>query len=308
MNYPKVSIIIPTYNRANLLSRAIKSVLNQTFKDFELIIVDDGSTDNTKQVVEKFQKEDSRIKYIWQENSGAPARPKNTGIKNAKGNYIAFLDDDDEWLPEKLEKQLKLFESSSNLGFVGCNILVTNNKNKKSSKVYKMPTYSESIFFEKLFEGNFILTSSCVVIKREVLNKIGLFDENLKFGDDWDLWLRIAKKYKFDFAPEFLIKYYIHGGNIIPNLPPMKEAREFEYIFTKYQREYEKYPHIYSIHLRQLASRYCASGQMSKGRKYYIQSIKFNSFNLKSYFYLALSFLGKRTFRKFYNFRKSLNK
>lgn len=309
MTYPRISVIIPTYNRQKLLARAIESVLNQTFKDFELIIVDDGSTDNTKEVVREFQKRDSRIKYIWQENSGAPARPKNTGIKNAKGNYIAFLDDDDEWLSEKLEKQLELFEGlESDLGFVGCNILVINESNKKIWREYKIPRYSSQIFFEELLEGNFILTSSSIMIKKEVLDKIGLFDENLKFGDDWDLWLRIAKKYKFDFAPEFLIKYYIHGGNIIPNLPPMKEAREFEYIFTKYQREYEKYPHIYSIHLRQLASRYCASGQMSKGRKYYIQSIKFNSFNLKSYFYLALSFLGKRTFRKFYNFRKSLNK
>ena len=309
MTYPRISVIIPTYNRQKLLARAIESVLNQTFKDFELFIVDDGSTDNTKEVVREFQKRDSRIKYIWQENSGAPARPKNTGIKNAKGNYIAFLDDDDEWLSEKLEKQLELFEGlESDLGFVGCNILVINESNKKIWREYKIPRYSSQIFFEELLEGNFILTSSSIMIKKEVLDKIGLFDENLKFGDDWDLWLRIAKKYKFDFAPEFLIKYYIHGGCITPNLPPMKEAREFEYIFTKYQREYEKYPHIYSIHLRQLASRYCASGQMSKGRKYYIQSIKFNSFNLKSYFYLALSFLGKRTFRKFYNFRKSLNK
>ena len=122
MNRPKVSIIIPTYNRAKLLSRAIKSVLDQTFKDFELIIVDDGSTDNTKGVVEEFQKKDSRIKYIWQENSGAPAKPKNTGIRQARGEYVAFLDDDDEWFPKKLEKQIELFED--NIGFVGCNILI----------------------------------------------------------------------------------------------------------------------------------------------------------------------------------------
>ena len=309
MNYPKVSIIIPTYNRAKLLSRAIKSVLDQTFKDFELFIVDDGSTDNTKEVVREFQKRDSRIKYIWQENSGAPARPKNTGIKNAKGNYIAFLDDDDEWLSEKLEKQLELFEGlESDLGFVGCNILVINESNKKIWREYKIPRYSSQIFFEELLEGNFILTSSSIMIKKEVLDKIGLFDENLKFADDWDLWLRIAKKYRFDFVPEFLIKYYIHEGSITPNLPPLKEAREFEFSFTKYKSDYEKYPFVYSIHLRKLASRYCASSQMNKGRKYYIKSIKTNPLNLKSYFYLFLSLLGAEIFKNIYAFRKSLNK
>ena len=306
---PKVSIIIPTYNRAKLLSRAIKSVLDQTFKDFELIIVDDGSTDNTRQAVERFQKRDSRIKYIWQENSGAPARPKNTGIKNAKGNYIAFLDDDDEWLSEKLEKQLELFEGlESDLGFVGCNILVINESNKKIWREYKIPRYSSQIFFEELLEGNFILTSSSIMIKKEVLDKIGLFDENLKFGDDWDLWLRISKKYRFAFVPDFLVKYYIHQGSTTPHLHPEKEAKEFEYIFSKYQKDYRRYPVIYSMHLRKLASRYCASGKLNKGRKYYVKSIKLNPLNLKSYLYLLLSFLGERTFRKIYDFRKSLNK
>ena len=108
---PKVSVIIPTYNRANLLARAIKSVLNQTFQDFELIVVDDGSTDNTRKVVEEFQKKDSRIKYIFQENSGGPAKPINTGIKNSKGEYITILEDDDEFLPQKLQKQVELFET-----------------------------------------------------------------------------------------------------------------------------------------------------------------------------------------------------
>ncbi|HKK53946.1 MAG TPA: glycosyltransferase family A protein [Patescibacteria group bacterium] len=104
INNPKISVIIPTYNRANFLPRAIKSVLNQTFKDFELIIVDDGSTDNTKEVINNYLKNDDRIKYIYQQNSGGPPKPKNTGIKIAKGEYIAFLDSDDEWFKDKLKK------------------------------------------------------------------------------------------------------------------------------------------------------------------------------------------------------------
>ena len=170
MTYPKVSIIIPTYNRVDLLPRAINSVLNQTFQDFELIVVDDGSTDNTKQVVEEFQKKDKRIKYIWQENSGAPAKPRNTGIKNSQGEYIALLDHDDEWLPEKLEKQLEIFEKNrqTNLGFVGCNALIV-----KEDKIqeYKTPKYKNILL--EILERNFIWSCSSVMIKKSVLDKVG---------------------------------------------------------------------------------------------------------------------------------------
>jgi glycosyltransferase involved in cell wall biosynthesis len=94
---PKVSVIIPTYNRADLLSRAIKSVIAQTYTNWELLVVDDGSTDNTKEVVKEFIKKDKRIKYLWEPNSGSPSKPRNFVAKNAKGEYIAFLDSDDEW-------------------------------------------------------------------------------------------------------------------------------------------------------------------------------------------------------------------
>src|SRR4030065_2324353 len=97
----QVSVIIPTYNRANFLKKAIKSVLHQTFKDFELIVVDDGSSDNTKEIVSRFIKDGAKIKYIYQKNSGGTSNPRNVGIAHASGYYLAFLDSDDQWLPEK---------------------------------------------------------------------------------------------------------------------------------------------------------------------------------------------------------------
>src|SRR3989344_2456358 len=109
-----ISIIIPTYNRAKLLRRAIESVLKQTFQDFELLVVDDGSTDNTNEVVMEYASKDKRVFYISQENSGGASRPKNTGIKTARGEYIAILDSDDEWMQNKLEVQLRHFEQSVN--------------------------------------------------------------------------------------------------------------------------------------------------------------------------------------------------
>ena len=308
MNHPKVSIIIPTYNRADLLPRTIGSVLNQTFRNFELIVVDDGSTDNTREVVKKFEEKDLRVKYIWQENSGGPAKPKNTGIKVAKGKFIAFLDDDDEWLPEKLEKQIKLFRNTSNnLAFVGCNILVIEEEKNKIIKRVKMSNYSKGVFFKKLLEGNFIFTSSSVLIKKEVLDKVGFFDTNLKYADDWDLWVRVSEHFSFSFVPEYLLKYYLHQKGITINLNPAKEAEEHQYILKKFQRYYKKYPSIYSIHLRKLASRYCTSDKMKEGRRTYIKAIRVYPPNLKAYFYLFFSFLGFKFFRRLYKFRQSLN-
>ena len=114
---PKVSVIIPTYNRAHLVGRAIRSVLNQTYQDFEIIVVDDGSTDNTEEVVKSFN--DPRIRYIRHEKNRGGSAACNTGIRAARGEYIAFQDSDDEWLPEKLEKQMQVFENTPT-GVGGC--------------------------------------------------------------------------------------------------------------------------------------------------------------------------------------------
>jgi len=292
-----ISVIIPTYNRANLLSRAIKSVLNQDYQNFELIIIDDGSTDGTDKVVRDFQDKDKRIKYIWQVNSGSPAKPKNTGIKNAKGKFIAFLDSDDEWLAEKLEKQIKLFKISnvSNLGFVGCNAIVIDRKNKNEWE-HKITKYKN--IFKALLINDFILSSSSMMVKKEVFNKIGIFDEKLSVGEDWDMWIRISRKYDFDFVPEFLFKYYIHNSNITNTLNFEKQMKDIEYIFKKYKRYYEINPKIYSIRLRNDGTKYILWGRTHEGRKYFLKSIKINPFNFKSYIYFILSLFGSKFYYK----------
>jgi len=300
-----ISIIIPTYNRANLLPRAIKSVLNQTFKNFELIIVDDGSIDNTEQVVRNFQKEDTRIRYIWQENSGAPAKPKNTGIKNAKGKFIAFLDSDDEWLVEKLGEQIELFEksNSSNLGFVGCNAVIIDKKNKKEWG-YKIPRCNN--VFRELLINNFIFTSSSVVVKKEVFNKIGFFDENIKVGEDWDMWMRIAREYDFDFVSEPLFKYYLHNSNITNTLSFERQEKDLRYIFERYKKYYELNPCIYSARLKNDGIRYLLIGKHKIGKKYFLKSIKRNPLNFKSYFYFMISLFGPKLYYKLTLIKKKI--
>ena len=209
-----VSVIVPTYNRANLISETIESILNQTYKNFELIIVDDGSTDNTEEVIRKFK--DSRIKYIKTDNWGGPARPRNTGIKKAKGEYIAFCDDDDIWLPKKLEKQIRVFQISNETAMLYTRFKtiegdVISNKIFPENGKYKSGNIFKSIYLRNL------IACSGVIVKRSVLDQVGLFntDPNLIAVEDADLWLRIALKHIIKCTDDLpLLLYRIQSQSI----------------------------------------------------------------------------------------------
>jgi len=279
----KISVVIPTYNRERFLKRAIESVLNQTFQDFELIIVDDGSTDKTKEVVDSFQS--NKIKYIYQKNSGGAAFPKNTGIKIAQGEYIAILDSDDEWLPEKLEKQIGFFEKHSEISVVGCNFLIN------GQKEYKVPKY-KNVFKQMLITDN-MGPGSIMIYRREVFNKVGLFDENLKSGQDKEMRIRLAQEYKFGFIDKPLVNYYIGHNNISSSgLSIEKRERDWQYIFEKYRKYYQADKKLYSDKLRYDGTRYMLLGFSAKAKESFCASIKKNPLNIKAYLYLLSSFFG----------------
>lgn len=288
----KVSVIIPTYNREKFLKRAIESVLDQTFQDFELIVIDDGSNDNTKKIVQKFQNQDNRIKYLWQENSEGAARPKNTGIKMAQGKYIAILDDDDEWFPTKLEKQVQFLEKHPEINIVGCNYLIN------GKKEYKIPKQKD-VFKEILIADN-IGPGSIMVYNKEVFNKVGLFDENLKSGQDKEMRIRLAQEYKFGFIQEPLVNYWVGHDNISSaGLDISEREKDWQYIFNKYRQYYEKDNKLYSEKLRYDGTRYMLLGSLAKARKSFIFSIKKNPLNIKSFLYLFLSLFGTSCYNKF---------
>lgn len=209
-----ISVVVPTYNRADLISETIESILNQTYKYFELIIVDDGSTDNTEEVIRKFK--DSRIKYIKTDNWGGPARPRNIGIKKAKGEYIAFCDDDDIWLPEKLEKQIRVFQISNETAMLYTRFKtiegdVISNKIFPENGKYKSGNIFKSIYLRNL------IACSGVMVKRSVLDQVGLFntDPNLIAIEDADLWLRIALKHIIKCTDDLpLLIYRIQSQSI----------------------------------------------------------------------------------------------
>jgi|APSaa5957512535_1039671.scaffolds.fasta_scaffold52141_2 glycosyltransferase involved in cell wall biosynthesis len=213
-SFPIISVIVPTYNRANILCETLDSILCQTYENFELIVVDDGSTDNTEEVVKKYN--DLRLHYIKTENWGGPARPRNIGIQISKGEYIAFCDDDDLWLPHKLESQIKLFCCDNNVGLVysKCYML---RENKIYRKAPKMNLYNGYVFHKMIFITNVpILTA---IVDKKVFKKIGFFDEDKKIIalEDMNLWIRLAKEYRVISSNKPTAIYREHSENMSTN-------------------------------------------------------------------------------------------
>ena len=199
-----VSVIIPTYNRKHTLKRAIQSVYIQSLLPFEIIVVDDGSNDGTKEWVKQKYPD---IKYIYQKNSGVSSA-RNKGIKIARGDWIALLDSDDEWLPNKLSEQISKIKSNLDVKILHSNeIWIRNGVRVNQMKKHKK---FGGYIFEKCLDICRISPSS-VLLKKEILNDIGTFDESLKVCEDYDLWLRITSKYPVCFLDIPLIKKY--GGH-----------------------------------------------------------------------------------------------
>jgi len=194
---PKVSVIIPTHNRAEFLRSAVMSVLNQTFQDFEIVIIDDASKDHTQEVIAHFN--DVRIKAIHNQFSKGDAGARNIGIINSTGEYIALLDDDDEWLPEKLKIQTCLLDSSPpEVGGVCTYSFIIEKVSGRVSSVFNPAT-------DDLVKENFIRTSS-ILLKKECFEHCGLFDESMPTSSDYDMWIRISKSFSFKFIKNALSK------------------------------------------------------------------------------------------------------
>lgn len=217
---PLISIIIPTYNKSQYLKEAIESVLNQTYKEIEVIVVDDGSTDNTGEVVKSF--DDPRVIYFFQKNKG-PAAARNSGLRRAKGKYIAFLDSDDLWLKEKLKKQIDFMEKNSEIGLLGTGCYEITDKGKIIGK--KIFPIKNEILQKDLIKYNPFIQSS-VMVKREVFDKVGLYDENFRESEDYELWLRIAENYKIrNLAEPLVMKRYYREG-----LSPAKDKEQLYFV------------------------------------------------------------------------------
>jgi len=208
MRKPTVSVIMPTYNRKEYLKEAIESILNQTFKDFELIIVDDGSTDGSLDIIGYCQTRDSRIILIQNNQPGGISKATNRGIKEAKGKYIAKMDSDDVSLPNRLAKQVKFLDSHPEIGACGAWVKAIG----QSEGVWQLPTDHDSIMATMLFCG--AIANPTNMIRREVFFDLNLwYDEKCFAAEDYEFWTRAVKKIKLANLPEVLLLYRLHPTN-----------------------------------------------------------------------------------------------
>ena len=289
---PQVSVVIPTHNRAEFLRDAIASVLKQTFQDFEVIVVDDASSDNTRDVVGSFH--DERIRYMRHENNKGGSAARNTGILNSKCEYLAFLDDDDEWLPEKLDRQMELLLTSDpNVGVVYTGYL---DVDAASGQVIgqQIPARRGNLS-QHLWTENCVGSASSVLLKKDCLNRVGLFDESLPCSQDYDLWIRTAKEYLFECVQLPLFKYSVHENKISTDTDARYRGLEI------FQKKYDNSPlskKYYSHVYVDLGITHCLAGEVKKGRKAFIKAITLCPFESRGYINLCLSFLGPQKFAK----------
>lgn len=229
MNKTLISVIIPTYNRSSFISRAIESVLDQTYQYFEIIIVDDCSTDNTRHIVSTFS--DERIKYIEHiNNMGAPAA-RNTGITNSKGKWIAFLDSDDVWNRNKLEEQVKIIPSlSDEYAVIHCGAKTID---FNSGKILTERITRVNINNMIRYNVGVVPPTPTMMIRKNVLLEVGLFDDNLPAHQETELCIRIAQKYKFKLVDQFLVTVTRNHNQIRGN--PQAYIRAKEIILEKHK-------------------------------------------------------------------------
>ena len=205
-----ISVIIPTYNHARFLASAIDSALSQTLKPSDVIVVDDGSTDGTSNVLEAFE---GKVRVVRQKNQGVAAA-RNSGVEMATADYLAFLDADDVWLPRKLEMQLNRFRAEPGLGLVHCGLEQIDEDNRTLGR--SVDGMEGSVADEMLLfiRSTILGGGSGAMMPRAVFQEAGKFDERLSTSADWDLYYRIARKYKIGFVPHVLLQYRLHGTNM----------------------------------------------------------------------------------------------
>ena len=298
MKNPLVSVIIPTYNRTNLIGGAIQSVLNQTFQDFEIIVIDDGSTDNTEETVNSFN--NIKIRYISHSNNRGVSAARNTGIRASRGEYIALLDSDDEWLPGKLDKQIKVLQSeSSEVGVVYSDLFYIDENGKNMNKL-RNPEKGGYIY-EDLLSKNCMSPPSTLLIKKECFNRVGLFDNLLNAQEDWDMCIRIAKYYRFALIKIPLVKYRLHSNQVSKNLGV--KIITANRILVKYADELEIRRRARSKHYFYIGNRFCHMGKTKEGQRYLLKAISLYPFYIRYYICMFGSLFGPKCFIYFVNIK-----
>ena len=273
---PLVSVIMPTYNHAKFIGKAIGSVLNQTYQNFELIIIDNYSEDDTEKIVDSY--EDDRIIYLKFRNNGIIAASRNHGIQHSHGEYVAFLDSDDFWHKQKLEKQLPHFETSEIIGVASNAVLISCTPYYRKNNLARSRLGYIDYKYRDILNYNRLATSS-LIVKRDILDQSGLFDEDKTFSfiEDWELWLRMAKYGSFRVLETPLLTYLVsrkrgYQASVISKNCLKILNKQVELGYVKHDDIIESKVSVCFAIARNLLE-----FDQPQSRKYYIQALKATS-------------------------------
>lgn len=286
---PVVSVIIPTYNRGHIVDQAIYSVLRQTCQDFEIIVVDDASTDNTEELIKGFS--DPRIHYLRQQrNRGAPYA-RNLGAEVAQGKYLAFLDSDDLWFPELLKSQLTVLANCPpNVGMICCGMV------RKQGQTYRtfLPT-RRSLTFDGILIFSDGLCASSFLIRKTAFQAVGGFDVMYSSFQDFDFLLRVAAKYQIDAVDDILLEYRLGDDSISRNM--IAKAKGLEQIIKTYSSDILRLG-VMHRYLFRLGQYYVLSGNLQLGRRCWARALRYKFLDIKIWKHLLLTIVGVRLYRR----------
>lgn len=302
---PLVSIVTPVYNAGKFLAETVESVLAQTHENFEHLLVDDSSRDSSAQLMRELARRDERIRLLFLEENGGPARARNRGIEASSGEFVAFLDADDLWAPQKLARQVTAFDGRPELGIVGTNGRIIDEQGRRLTQCFAADKIRRGKVSlpEFLLKGVPLATSS-VVVRRECLEHCGLFDEVYRVCEDYELWMRILQFYEVDILDEELLYYRRHGNNISSSTI---NSRYYKILVYENQvlPQLDSYPdETASLRLR-LQEMYTSYGKMlvktgrvDEGHAYFDKAIALKQSSLvsmRAFFYKKFLLTGRKT-------------
>jgi glycosyltransferase involved in cell wall biosynthesis len=289
---PQISVVIPTRDRYDLLQRAIRSVLEQTVRDFEVIVVDDASIEDVGAIIGRFA--DARLTLVRHQIPMGGGASRNTGIRHASGKYVAFLDDDDEWLPEKLELQLVRINSYDNPGLVYTGSFHIDQRTGLTLKVFRPRLQHDT--HRHLLRKNVIGTTSSIMVRRTNFSAGLMFDEHLRSCQDWDLYLKITNHCSVGCIDRPLVKYHMHDTRITRNYIDVLQGHKA--ILDTVVTQYNPSRTVISYHHFKIGKLALQFGDKKTGRQELLHSLSLSPWSGPSIVYLLASFLHNDLYQK----------
>jgi glycosyltransferase involved in cell wall biosynthesis len=287
---PTVTVVMPTHNRARLLRRAIRSVLAQTYRDFDLVVVDDASTDDTPDVVAAFT--DPRLRYIRLPQNRRAAAARNVGIASSSSRYVAFHDDDDQWLLPKLERQVAaLAAAPDDVGLCLCGHVRIS---PTGAAYLGGPDWQQKLDFRRGMSSSFALIATPGwLVRRSILERHGVFDERIRSWDDWELGLRLWRNTRFMLVDEPLfVQDRLEGGGMWRN--EAVHATDMKVILERHEPVWADRPKVLSYHYFIVGRIECTHGNPAEGRRWLRRAIRLDPSNARAWLAWLSSLLGRR--------------